>query len=305
MQTLFAYYQAPGKTPLTARKELLSSFSNTYSLYMMLLEMVNELTRQAELQIEDNIQCSKITHKEYIPNRRFVDNRLAKQLFENRQLRNYITEQKLAWDTGMSAITSLLKRIQESGFYKAYMQKETNTYEDDRRLWRKIFEYIVPDNEEMDSALDEMELQLDQTHWTTDIEVIASYVAKTIKNFQETSTPNQPLLEMFDTEDELQFGTDLLQYAIEHYDEYAKLIEQHLRNWDVNRIAYMDKIILHVALAEILNFPDIALEVSLNEYLEMAKEYSSDKSHTFINGILDVILKGLREDDVLLKRIRN
>ena len=149
-----------------------------------------------------------------------------------------------------------------------------------------------------------MEVQTDRQNWNTDLETVSSYVVKTIRAFHEDSTPDQPLLEMFDTEEELNFGVQLLEHAIEKRQQYDELISRHLRNWDVKRLAYMDQIILYVALAEILNFPEIALEVSLNEYLELAKEYSSEKSHIFINGLLDVILKSLNEDDALVKQVR-
>lgn len=304
MQALFAYDQNEGKTQLTARKELLSSFASTYSLYMVLLELINETTRYAEQQLEEENRRAKITHREYTPNRRFVENRFAKQMFENRALRHYIDEQRLSWDTGMDAVHALYKSIIGASFYKEYMQKEEVTYADDRRIWKKIFEYLVPECASLPPALDEMEVRLDQTNWATDMEVVATYVVKTIKSFQEDSSSDHPLLEMFANEEELAFGTQLLQYAIEKGDEYAVLIEKNLKNWEADRIAYMDKVILRLALAEILNFPEIALEVSLNEYLEMAKEYSTEKSHLFINGILDVILKGLKAEDAMVKNIR-
>ncbi len=304
IQTMFAYCQDPEKTPSSAKKDLLKGFADTYSLYMQLLELINEITRYAEQQIEENIQRAKVTHRTYMPNRRFVDNRFAKQLFENRTLRHYVTEENLGWDYGMNAVVSLYKEITASSIYRQYMTDETDSYANDRRLWRKIFELFVPANEELPSALDEMEVQTDRQNWNTDLETVSSYVVKTIRAFHEDSTPDQPLLEMFDTEEELNFGVQLLEHAIEKRQQYDELISRHLRNWDVKRLAYMDQIILYVALAEILNFPEIALEVSLNEYLELAKEYSSEKSHIFINGLLDVILKSLNEDDALVKQVR-
>lgn len=304
IQTLFAYCQDPEKTPSSAKKDLLKGFADTYDLYMQLLELINEITRYAEQQIEEDIQRAKVTHKTYTPNRRFVDNRFAKQLFENRTLRHYVTEDNLGWDYGMSAVVSLYKAITTSQIYHQYMTEETDNYANDRRLWRKIFELIVTENDELPAALDEMEVQTDRQNWNTDLDVVASYVVKTIRTFHEDSTPDQPLLEMFDSEEELQFGVQLLEHAIEKRTQYDELISHHLKNWDVKRLAYMDQIILYVAMAEILNFPDIALEVSLNEYLELAKEYSSEKSHIFINGLLDVILKSLNEDDALVKQVR-
>lgn len=301
VQTLFAYYDNAGETPSTARKELLHSFADTYSLYMMLLEFVNTLTRYAQEQLEESAARAKVTHREFIPNRRFVENKVARQVFENLNLRRFIDEQHLVWDAGMNAVQSVYKQLLAAPFYREYMKLPQVTYEDDKRVWRKIFSDIIPQNEEMYSAMDEMEVVLDKNHWSTDLEVVSSYVLKTIKRFREDSDANHPLLPMFEKEEEVKFGEDLLRYAIEHKEEYAEQVKNHLQHWDAERLAYMDRIILQTALAEILNFPEIALEVSMNEYLEIAKEYSGEKSHIFINGVLDEILKSMRQDNQIIK----
>ena len=142
---------------------------------------------------------------------------------------------------------------------------------------------------------------LDKTNWTTEADVILSYVIKTIKRFKADSTPDTPLLEMFDSEDEVRFATELLEKAIEGHDEYEALINDHLKGWDADRIAYMDRIIITTALAEILGFEDIAMTVSLNEYIELAKAYSGDKSYMFINGILTEILRDLKNEGKFFK----
>lgn len=301
VQTLFAYYDNAGETPSTARKELLHSFADTYSLYMMLLEFVNALTCYAQEQLEESAARAKVTHREFIPNRRFVENKVARQVFENLNLRHFIDEQHLVWDAGMNAVQSVYKQLLAAPFYREYMKLPQANYEDDKRVWRKIFSDIIPQNEEMYSAMEEMEVVLDKNHWSTDLEVVSSYVLKTIKRFREDSDANHPLLPMFEKEEEVKFGEDLLRYAIEHKEEYAEQVKNHLQHWDAERLAYMDRIILQTALAEILNFPEIALEVSMNEYLEIAKEYSGEKSHIFINGVLDEILKSMRQDNQIIK----
>ena len=123
------------------------------------------------------------------------------------------------------------------------------------------------------------------------------------KRFEEANGADQPLLPMFDNESELDFAKQLLTAALDHHEEYEQMIDGHLKNWDASRIAYMDRIILEAALAEMINFPEIALEVSFNEYIELAKEYSSEKSHVFINGILNEILTELKRENKLLKAV--
>lgn len=303
IQTLFAYYQDQDKTLLTARKELNKSFADTYDLYFMLMDFANELTAYAQRQLEDQMARAKATHSSWTPNRRFVQNRLARQLFDNRALRARVQEQQLSWDSGMQVVSEVYRQLIESDYYRTYMAAEECTYEDDKRLWRQIYQHVLPHNEALYDALEEMELVLDKSNWTTDVEIVLSYVVKTIKRFAEDSTPETPLLEMFDNEAEVRFATTLLEKAIEGHDQFEQLINSHLKGWDADRVAYMDRVILETALAEITEFEDIALTVSMNEYIELAKEYSSDKSYMFINGILTEILRDMKQEGTLFKAI--
>lgn len=301
IQTLFAYYQDEDKTLTTARKELHKSFADTYDLYFALLDFVNELTAYAQRQLEEQIGRAKATHSDWKPNRRFVQNRFAQQLFDNRALRARVAEQRLAWDSGMSAVTDVYKRLTESDFYRAYMDADTCTYEDDKRIWRQIYQSLLANSETLAEALDEMEVVLDKSNWTVDADIVISYIIKTIKRFQADSTPDMPLLEMFDTEEELQFADRLITRAITSHAEFEQRINSHLKGWDADRIAGMDRVILEAALAEVLEFEEIALTVTMNEYIELAKEYSGDKSYMFINGIMTEIIRDLRNDGNFIK----
>ncbi len=303
VQTVFAYYKDGDKTSITAEKELEKSFEDTYCLYMELLEFVNALTAFAEGQIEQAGQRAKATHTDYKPNFRFAHNRFAAQMYENRELRNYTESHALDWDNGMNAVAAIHKQLLASPFYTEYMAQEECSYEDDKRIWRKIFSTLVPATEAFAEALEEMEVSLDHANWVTDLELVLSYLPKTFKRFQEDSGADVPLLQMFDNEDEYRFGKDLLRYTLNGHAAYEELINSHLKNWEADRIAYMDRVILEVALAEIMNFPNIALEVSFNEYIELSKEYSGDKSYLFINGILNEIVRDLKRENKLVKAV--
>ena len=303
IQTLFAYYKDSDKTPGKARKELRKSFADTYDLYFILLDFANELTAYAQKQLEEQIGRARATHSDWMPNRRFVENRLAQKLFENRALRSRIQEQHLVWDSGMVAVSNIYKQLVESKYYKEYMKAEECTFEDDKRIWRQIYQHLLVNSESLSDALDEMEVTLDKSNWTVDADVILSYVIKTIKRFTKDSTPETPLLEMFDSEDELQFATDLLNKAIEEHDEFEVLINKHLKGWEADRIAYMDRVIVETALAEIVGFEQIPLTISLNEYIELAKEYSGDKSYMFVNGILTEILREMKNEGKFFKAL--
>ena len=303
VQTLFAYYKDQDKTVNSARKELLKSFADTYDLYFMLLDFANELTAYAQQQLEEQIGRAKATHSNWKPNRRLVENKLAQQLFDNRAMRSRIQEQRLSWDSGIPAVADIYRQLTESDFYRKYMEAESCTYEDDKRLWRQIYQHLLMDSEALRESLDEMEVVLDKANWNTDVEIVLSYVIKTIKRFKEDSTPDTPLLEMFDSEEEVTFATSLLEKAIKGHAQYEQLINSHLKGWEADRIADMDRVILEAALAEIMEFEDIALTVSMNEYIELAKTYSGDKSYMFINGILTEILRELKNEGKLFKAL--
>jgi len=303
VQTLFAYYKDGDKTPGTARKELRKSFADTYDLYFMLLAFMNELTAYAQQQLEEQSARARATHASWVPNKRFVQNRFAQQIFDNRALRARMVEQNLSWDAGIPAVHEVYKQLVESDFYKQYMEADACTYEDDKRVWRLIYQNLLVDNDALSDALDEMEVVLDKSNWTVDADIVISYVIKTIKRFKEDSTPETPLLEMFDSEEELTFATQLLEFALADHAKSEERINSHLKGWDADRIAYMDRVLVETALAEIIHFDDIALTVSMNEYIELAKTYSGDKSYMFINGILTEIIRDLRNEGDMFKAL--
>lgn len=304
VQTLFAMHSGSDHTALSARKTLLNKFSSTYSLYMMMLSFADELTTYAEEQISENKKRAAVLHQTYKANTNFVNNRVAQQLFNNRRLRNYMENEHLRWDTGMSAIEATYKALLDAPFYKEFMSLKAPTYEEEKTLWRKIYSQLLLESEDLCFALEEMEVALDHEGWTTDIDMVITYVVKTIKRFKETDTDELPLLEMFAGEQELNFAKELLQYSIDQAEENKVLIANALQNWEADRVAYMDQIILLVALAEIRNCNEIALEISMNEYIELAKEYSSDKSYVFINGVLNRVVNDLRAENKLFKVVR-
>ena len=304
IQTLFAHYKGIDQTPLSARKALLNKFSSTYSLYVMLLSFADELTTYAEEQIAENQRRANVLHQTYSANRNFVNNRVAQQIFNNRRLRNYMENEHLHWDVGMSAIESTYKQMLETPFYKEFMALEAPSYDDEKSLWRKIYSQLLLESEVLNEALEEMEVALDQEGWTVDMDMVITYVVKTIKRFKEDDNDELPLLDMFGSEEELSFAKDLLQWSIEMGEENKALIAKALQNWEADRVAYMDQIILMVALTEIRRCNEIALEISMNEYIEIAKEYSSDKSYVFINGVLNRVVNDLKANNQLFKLIK-
>ena len=296
VQIVYAYYQNGGKNLDTAEKELFFSLSKAYDLYNYLLLLMVEITKQAERKI--NVAKNKLlpTAEELYPNTKFVDNRFIAQLEVNSQLLQFSETQKKTWSNEEEFVKNLCEKIMDSDIYKEYMASETSSYEEDRELWRKIYKRIIFNNDELDQVLEDQSL-----YWNDDKEIVDTFVLKTIKRFDEKNGAKQELLPEFKDEEDKDFARRLFRRTILNADYYRHLISENTRNWDLDRVAFMDVVIMQIALAEILSFPNIPVSVSLNEYIEIAKLYSTPKSGNFINGTLDGIVKVLQKENKLTK----
>ena len=296
VQIVYAYYQNGGKNLDTAEKELFFSLSKAYDLYNYLLLLMVEITKQAERKI--NVAKNKLlpTAEELYPNTKFVDNRFIAQLEVNSQLLQFSETQKKTWSNEEEFVKNLCEKIMDSDIYKEYMAAETSSYEEDREVWRKIYKKIIFNNADLDQVLEDQSL-----YWNDDKEIVDTFVLKTIKRFDEKNGSKQELLPEFKDEDDKDFARRLFRRTILNADYYRHLISENTRNWDLDRVAFMDVIIMQIALAELLSFPNIPISVSLNEYVEIAKLYSTPKSGAFINGTLDGIVKILQKDNKLTK----
>ena len=296
VQIVYAYYQNGGKNLDTAEKELFFSLAKSYDMYNYLLLLMVEIKRQADKKL--NAAKSKLlpTAEELYPNRKFVDNRFIAQLEINTQLLQFAETQKKTWDNEPEFIKGLCEKIMDSDIYKEYMAAETSSYEEDREVWRKIYKKIIFNNADLDQVLEDQSL-----YWNDDKEIVDTFVLKTIKRFDEKNGSEQELLPEFKDEDDKDFARRLFRRTILNADYYRHLISENTRNWDLDRVAFMDVIIMQIALAELLSFPNIPISVSLNEYVEIAKLYSTPKSGAFINGTLDGIVKILQKDNKLTK----
>ena len=296
VQIVYAYYQNGGKNLDTAEKELFFSLSKAYDMYNYLLLLMVEITKQAERKQSAAKNKLLPTEEELHPNTKFVDNRFIAQLEVNKQLLEFSETQKKTWENESEFVKRLCEVIMNSDIYKEYMECETSSYEEDRELWRKIYKRIIFNNYELDQVLEDQSL-----YWNDDKEIVDTFVLKTIKRFEEENGANQPLLPEFKDDEDQDFARRLFRRSILNAEYYRHLISENTRNWDLDRVALMDIIIMQIALAEILSFPNIPISVTFNEYVEIAKLYSTPKSGSFINGTLDGIVKALKEENELTK----
>lgn len=296
VQIVYAYYQNGGKNLDTAEKELFFSLSKAYDLYNYLLLLMVEVTKQANKRL--NAAKNKLvpTKEELFPNTKFVENRFIAQLEVNKQLLEFSNNQKKTWENEADFVKTLCDKVLESDIYKEYMASETSSYEEDRELWRKLYKNIIFNNIELDQVLEDQSL-----YWNDDKEIVDTFVLKTIKRFDEKNGAKQELLPEFKDEEDQDFARRLFRRTILNADYYRHLISENTKNWDLDRVAFMDVVIMQIALAEILSFPNIPVSVSLNEYVEIAKLYSTPKSGGFINGTLDGIVNSLKKENKLTK----
>ena len=296
VQIVYAYYQNGGKNLDTAEKELFFSLSKAYDMYNYLLLLMVEVTKYAERKLNAGKSKLMPSAEELSPNTKFVNNRFIAQLGVNKQLLDFAENQKKTWDNEEDFIKGLYEKILASDIYAEYMASEEASYQEDRDFWRKVYKKIIFNNAELDQLFEDQSL-----YWNDDKEIVDTFVLKTIKRFEEANAENQPLLPEFKDEEDQEFASRLFRRTIMNEEYYRHLISSNTKNWDLDRVAFMDVIIMQIALAEILSFPNIPVSVSLNEYVEIAKLYSTPRSGSFINGTLDGIVKALKRDNKLTK----
>lgn len=296
LQMVYAFYQKENTNLRDMEKEFIESLEKSYELYHYLLLLMNDITYYAEKRIDQKRNKYLPTEEDINPNTRFIDNRFVAQLRENHALDHYVSAHKLSWEHHEQLIKTLFEQISTSPAYIEYMQANSCDYEADKEVWRKIFKQTLNNGSDLAEALEE-----DCIYWNDDLDIVITFVIKTIKRFEEAKGADQELLPMFKDNDDKLFALKLFRAAIQNGEEYRQMITSSVKNWELERLAMMDLIILQIALAEILEVEEIPLNVSFNEYIDLAKVFSTEKSGTFINGTLDHLVQQLKKDNKLFK----
>ncbi|MDR0834711.1 MAG: transcription antitermination factor NusB [Candidatus Symbiothrix sp.] len=296
LQIVYSYYQKGDLDVRGAQKELLRSLQKLYDLYHYLLLLITVLTDMEQKRADAQLHRYLSVGEKVFDSERFINNRFAEQLRQNEALQHFANKNGYLWDDGDQVfLRNLSFKILESPIYKEY-SKGPDTYEADRNFWRRVLDKIVNTDEEIDDVLEEKCI-----YWNSDWAIVLTFVEKTIRRFEESTPVTQPLLPMFAQEDDKLFAMDLVRFAIQGKESSDVLIEEYIQNWDIERLSTLDLCVMELGVAEIRNFPSIPIVVSLNEYVELARYYSTPKSFQFINGILDAIAIKLKADGQLFK----
>lgn len=297
IQVLYSTYLNESGDLKKAETELMFSLQKSYDLYYYLLALLIEITDTHTRRLESRKAKLLPTDEDINPNTRLSDNLFIKQLKSNEQFNKYVSDRPQSWEDHENYVRSLLEKILNSDIYAEYLANEVSDYDTDREFWRKVFKTFIYCEEQLDDLLED-----DNLFWNDDIEIVQSFVIKTIKKFDPEKGANQPLLPMFKDEEDRQFAIKLLRETMFNVKLAREYIDKYAKNWESERIAFMDMIIMQTAVSELLAFPSVPINVTMNEYINIAKSYSTHKSSSFINGILDSIVTELKSENKLLKK---
>lgn len=297
METTFTNFSSSQGHVADAAKTLSHSLDKARELYYLLLLLAVELTRLQEQNLDAARHKYLATDSDLNPDLRFVENRFIERLAADADFTAFVEKNKLSWFANDRVLlSSLLKRVTASDIYKDYMASPEPSYQDDCLLWKNLYRYIILPDEELQESLEDKSV-----FWNDDTDTIGTFVIKTVRRFEEECP--DPLLPMYKDDEDARFGRELFNAVVKNKEEYGEILDNALNkdSWEADRLAFMDVVIARTALAEILNFPKVPVNVSLNEYIEIAKAYSTPKSPFFINGLLGAAISNLRAEGRLLK----
>lgn len=299
VQLVYAYVQNEDKSLDAAEKELDFSLSKSYELYKFLLSLLVQVKHVADRREAARLAREErlgIASDEILIDKYLADNKLLQKMAENEALLNYMEREKQEWLEEDALMKSIYKAFTESSTYHEYIHKGDFTIKADRELIRSLYKQFLLENELLESTLEDHSI-----YWNDDKDIIDQFVIKTLSKFNGESEPEMPLMPEFSSDEDREFAFQLFCQTIERGEEMLGHLRTNSLKWDFDRISLMDKVIIQTALTEILTFLDIPLNVSINEYVEIAKLYSTPKSGAFVNGQLDAICRKLYKDRVLMK----
>ena len=297
-QALYAYFQSDDKNEKKVESEVFLSLERMYDLYLMLLLLGQELTHQSKLKIEEAKNKKLPTQEDINPNTKFIDNKIFELLEHNEQLQQLIKSKKLSWAVDQELIIKFNAFLKNHEVYKEYMSTRESSFDEDQKFVVDLYKKVIP---EFDLILSELEDK--SIFWGYDeIDFILSMVIKTIKKFSLKSNASDKLLNLYrDEKEDVLFVKDLIKKTIANDKENSGMISDKTKNWDVERIAMVDILLMKMALTEFVNFKSVPVKVTLNEYIELSKWYSTPKSKIFVNGVLDKLVIELKEKGTLKK----
>jgi N utilization substance protein B len=297
LQALYAYHQSEPKDVSQHEKLLLQNVDRVYEMYIWMLSLIDEVIQYASNDAAERANKHLPTSEDLNPNLKILENRFIASLHVNKEYIAALKKYKISWDFEPELAKTLFTTLKNSDDYKAYLQKTDDTLQTDKDIIKFIFKKVI-----LKSSVAEQVFEDKFISWPVDKDVLQAMIAKTFKNFSFDNPQQNKLAEVSGnwTEDR-DFIVDLFRQTARYNAEYQDMIAQKTQNWEPERIAMMDTLLMKMAITEFINFASVPVKVTINEYLEIAKELSTPKSNSFINGILDKILFELKEQNRIRK----
>jgi len=297
LQSLYAYFQSGNNDLSSGEKELFHGIEKIFDLYLFQFSMLAEVHAQEAKNIEDNRNKFVPTPEDLNPNKRLVENRVLRIISESKELASLCKRRKISWENHQDIVRKLLAYLKQQNYYKSYMDNDSVGFEEDREFVLRLVKKNLFNFELLHSFYEENSI-----YWIDDWELVSMMVIKTIKGIE--ADEGLALMELYKDQDDKVFARELFLRTILNHKEMDDAISAKTKNWDLERIALMDIIIMKMALTEILKFDNIPVKVSLNEYIELSKMYSTPKSNTFINGVLDKLVDEFTATNQINKHVK-
>ena len=295
IKALYAHLKSDADSLMASEKTLVASIDKTYDLYFLMLSLIAELAHYAEQRQELARKKQLPTYEDLNPNRKFVENAVVRLIAQSDAVNDHLAARKLSWAKYPELIKTLYSQLEQSDYYKSYMARAERSWKEDLALVTDFYTRELEECEMLEDVLDEISIL-----WNDDLGFALIMVTRTLSNMRASHT-DVKVLPKFKSDEDLDFAMQLFEKAAIGYDSNLLQIERFTRNWDVERIAFMDNLIMATAVAELTTFPSIPVKVTLDEYIEIAKFYSTAGSSTFINGVLDKAVASLTEEGKINK----
>lgn len=278
-------------------RELMKSISKSTDLYYETLLLLTEIQRRAYLKIDAARNKRLASNIDLNPNTRFIDNPVLKTIWDNKKFQSYINNNMVTWNDSQETVLYFYNKLIESKTYQKYMHQKEVSFDEHKQMVINLFAEIIISDDMFYQTLEEKSL-----YWNDDFELVLSLVHKTLKNIQDNQTEEDiTLYPVFKPEEDAEYARTLMRKSLLENEENIKLIDKFTYNWEIERISDMDKLIMSCAISELRNFPSIPVKVTLDEYIEISKTYSSPKSGAFINGVLDKAISLLKDSNQIVK----
>ncbi|MFT5970482.1 MAG: N utilization substance protein B [Flavobacteriales bacterium] len=294
MQALYAQTRNGNSDLRLLDRDLENSMEKTYDLFLTQLLIIGAVHTMAEQKIEDGKNKKLPSEEELNPNTRFIDNAVIKQINQNPKLLDLLKSTHLDEDAYQKIVRKIFKQLLNSPAYDKYMHGPAPDFNDQKSLAIDLFVDIIAPNEELHQQFEDQNMQ-----WVDDLSVANTAVLNFLRSFKSDDFLKIPKL--FKDADDKAFGARLLQMSILHHKEYEEMIQNQTKNWELDRIAVIDILLIKMALVEMIYFPTIPIKVSINEYIELSKDFSTEKSKGFINGVLDKLAERLKNEGLIKK----